>query len=249
MAPPLPSSAASAAIRLLAFLAVLLAGCTTVGPHRMATLRQLDFGPPDTVALCLYLDDGISEERARALVEDAWRDDAPLYGLNITVVEVRRWPRPGFTLDEIMEGLRQEPLSAPCDRILALIGRHAGDYVWGLLLLPEVLGAVNDETSTHGYVVAKWASLNQLFSSPRAVIRHELYHLLGCDTHFNMAHCYKQIALLKYWRRAHRGDFFPAWDSISRRVLLSREAVNSRLISLDSEVPNSRRDESSLTAR
>jgi len=205
----------------------------------MAALHQLDFGPPDTVALCLYLDDGINEERARALVEDAWRGEAPLYRLTIDIAEVRRWSRPGFTVHAILEALRQEPLRAPCDRILALIGRHVGDYVWGLLLLPEFLGAVNDETFTHGYVVAKWASLNQLLSPPRAVIRHELYHLLGCDAHFDMTRCYEQIALLKRFRRTHRTDFFPAWDPISRHVLLSREAVNSRLLYTDGRVAHS----------
>ena len=37
---------------------------------------------------------------------------------------------------------------------MALIGRHAGDVAWGALQLPEVLGSVNDATSTHGFVVA-----------------------------------------------------------------------------------------------
>lgn len=228
---------------LLVFLAALLAGCTSVGFHTKMALRQLDFGPPDTVALCLYLDDGISEERARALVEEAWRDDAPLYGLSVTVPMVRRWPRPAFTMDGIMDALRQEPLTPPCDRIMALIGRHAGDYVWGLLLLPEVLGAVNDESSTHSYAVVEWASLNQLLSPPGATVRHELYHLLGCDEHFNMPRCYEQIAELKHWRRAHQAEFFPAWDAITKRVLGSREAVNARLMSLNSRVANSKPDE------
>ncbi len=206
----------------------VLPGCTSVGVHDKAAWQRLDFGAADSVALCLYLDEGIDEERARGLVEDAWRDDAPLYRLEMKITGVTLWRRPAFTMDGIIDALRHEPLTPGCDRILALIGRHFGDVVWGFLL-PEYLGAVNDETMTHGYAIAETASLNQLVDSPRSVVRHELYHLLGCDEHFKMARCYEQIATLKRWKHDHRSDFFPAWDSINERMLVTREAVNARL--------------------
>ena len=213
-------------LRLVAL--VLLAGCTSMGAHNQATLRQLDFGAKDTVALCLYLDEGISEEQARALIDEAWRDEAPRYGLEMKIASVTRWRRPAFTMDGIVDALRREPLSPGCDRILALIGRHFGDVVWGLLL-PEYLGAVNDETLTHGYVIARRASLNQLFEPPRSVVRHELYHLLGCEEHFAMEHCYQRIASLKRTKQALGSDFFPAWDMSNNVILVSREAVNALL--------------------
>ena len=96
-------------LRLLAL--VLLAGCTSLGAHDQAALRQLDFGAKDTVALCLYLDEGISEARARALIDEAWRDEAPLYGLEVKVASVTRWRRPAFMMDGIIGALRREPLA------------------------------------------------------------------------------------------------------------------------------------------
>jgi hypothetical protein len=213
----------------LSLALVVISGCTSIGLHSADARRQHEFGPPDTVRLCLHLDDGISETRGRALIDEAWRGEAPLYGLRLAVTEVTRWPRPAFTMNGIIEALTREPLPPGCDRVFALIVRHVGDILWGLLLLPEVLGAVNDETLTHGYAIVGHASLNQLFSSPTDVIRHEIYHLLGCDEHFRMGRCYEQIARLKQWKRSHQSEFFPAWDITSQRILATREAVNEAL--------------------
>jgi hypothetical protein len=90
-------------------------------------------------------------------------------------------------------------------------------------------------------VIAQRASVNQLFTPPRSVVRHELYHLLGCDEHFNMEHCYQRIALLKRTKQALGGDFFPAWDMTNKLVLVSREAVNTRLRAVVDEPRNTRR--------
>jgi hypothetical protein len=211
-------------------LALVLGACTSMGPHKQAARQQIDFGPPQTVGVCLYLDDGITEQAGRSLVKEAWRSEAPLYQLDVEVVKVKRWPRPAFQMEGIMAALRQERLEAPCDRILALIGRNVGDVIWGVVG-PEVLGAVNDETLTHGYSVARWGSVNQLVMSPVDVTRHEIYHLLGCGDHNDMARCYRQISDLKAYRQARGGDFFPAWDFINRQLLASREDVNARLTS------------------
>src|SRR6267142_815512 len=81
---------------------------------------------------------------------------------------------PGFMMDGIMEAITREPLRAPCDRVMALVNRHLGDIAWNVLQLPEVLGAVNDETLTHAYTVARRASLNQVLESPAAVARPEI---------------------------------------------------------------------------
>jgi hypothetical protein len=189
---------------------------------------RIAFGAPDRVALCVLADEGISEERARELIDDAWREETSLYGLRVEVASVTAWRRPAFAADGIIQGLLREPLGPGCDRIFALVNRHAGDVVWGLLL-PEVLGAVNDETLTHGYAVVGRASLNQVFMPPVEVVRHELHHMVGCDAHFDMERCYRQIAMLKHRRQDHDADFFPAWDRINQRMLVSREAVRLRL--------------------
>jgi hypothetical protein len=216
-------------IPALCLILAVFVGCTSIGLHSADARRQINFGSPDAVRLCLYLDAGISARSARVLIDEAWRDEAPLYGLQITVAETTRWLRPTFTMDGILDALTREPLRAGCDRVFALIGRHFGDVLWGMFLMPEVLGAVNDETLTHGYAIVRRATFNQLISSPRQVVRHELYHLLGCDQHFRMGRCYEQIARLKAYKRSHESEFFPAWDLVNRRVLASRDAVNEAL--------------------
>jgi hypothetical protein len=212
----------------VAALILLLSGCTSMGHHNPNARQQVDFGPPETVRICLYLDQGISEAAGRSLVENAWKDQAGFYGIDIEVARVTRWKRPAFDMDGILAELRKLPLEAPCDRIFALIGRNIGDVAWGLVG-PEILGAVNAESLTHGYAVASRASVAQLLSSPQSVVEHEIYHLLGCGEHSRMNNCYQRIAQLKRWKRDTEADFFPAWDMVNGRMLQSRVDVNSRL--------------------
>ena len=208
---------------------VALSACTSMGFHNVGTRSRIDFGPPETLSMCRLAADGISEQAARAVVDEAWREEGALYGLSIKVVSVRPWHRPAFTMHGIMEALLREPLPAGCDRLFALIGRHAGDVLWGLAGLPEVLGAVDDETSTHGYAVVRSVSVNQIFMSPTSVVRHEIYHLLWCDQNFDMTSCYGTIATLKRRRHLAGAEFFPARDAVNNRLLVSRDAVNTRL--------------------
>ena len=214
---------------VVCLLTFLSTACTSIGVHSAREREQLQFGPPQTLALCLHVDDGIDEREARALVEEAWGEEGKLYALTIRVAGVTRWKRQAFTIDGLMEAITREPLEPPCDRVMALVGRNVGDVLWALVGMPEVLGAVNEGTLTHGYTVARRASLNQVFSSPAAILRHELYHMLGCEEHFNMPGCYAQIARLKRWRAEQAGDFFPAWDALQKRILPTRAAVNARL--------------------
>lgn len=213
---------------LSAACAVLLSACTSMGEHVQTAREHVQFGPPETVNVCLYVDQGISEEEGRKLVREAWQDEGSMYGIDINVVQVKQWSRPAFQMEGILHALRQQRLEPPCDRILALVGRHIGDFLWSFVG-PEVLGAVNDETLTHGYAAARVATFNQLMTPPVAVTRHEIYHLLGCGEHYAMSHCYERIARLKQWKHAHGGDFFPAWDLVNKQLLASREAVNDRL--------------------
>ena len=216
-------------------LAAALGGCTAIGFHSPDTRAKLDFGPPDSVGLCVYIDKGISEGEARELIADAWNEEGRLYGLSIDIVKIIPWKRRGFMMDGIMETITREPLTAPCDRVMALVNRHLGDIAWSLLQLPEILGAVNDDTLTHGYTVARRASLNQVFESPADVARHEIYHMLGCDQHFNMGRCYAQIAMLKRFKQARGNTFFPAWDPINKRIVETREEVNARLFGANAQ--------------
>ena len=212
----------------LCIVTTALTACTSMGSDHVHVRQRVDFGPPDALSLCLLVDDGIADTMAEAIINTAWRDEAAVYGLRINVVSVRAWRRPAFTSEGIMKALLRQPLPAGCDRLFALVGRHAGDVIWGLFGLPEVLGAVANDASTHGFAVVAGVSLNQVFISPPHVVRHEIYHLLGCDEHFNMSRCYDTIATMKRQRLAG-ADFFPAWDAVNRRLLVSRDAVNTRL--------------------
>jgi hypothetical protein len=210
------------------FLTLLVQGCTSMGAPDPVARASHDFGPRDSVRVCLYLDRGIDEKAGRDLIARAWQSEADLYGLDVEVVRVQPWRRPAFQMDGILAHLRRVPLTAPCDRVLALVGRNVGDFLWAFVG-PEVLGAVNDESLTHGYVVARWGSVNQLFMPPEDVMRHEIYHLLGCGEHNDMPGCYARIERLKAWKRTSGSDFFPAWDLIDRRILHTRAEVNARV--------------------
>src|SRR3989442_4384203 len=137
----------------LCVVTIALSACTSMGFHNVEARRRIDFGPPETLSLCLLVDDGITDTMARAIVDDAWREEGTIYNLRFNVVSVRPWRRPTFAMHGIWEALLREPLRGTCDRVFALIGRHTGDVVWGLLGLPEVLGAVVEDTSTHGYAM------------------------------------------------------------------------------------------------
>jgi hypothetical protein len=211
------------AIAGLAAVAVLAAaGCSSIGLHDHAALAMIDAGPPVTLAVCALLDDGITADEAAALVDHAWREEGPRVGIRVRLARATPWKRPAFTADGLMRAIRRERLEPPCDRIVAFVGRHVGDLVWGLLL-PEALGGAG---LVHGYVVARRASLGQLLASPAAVLRHELYHLLGCEHALSMAGCYVRIAAL---RRDHRGEFFPVWSRTLSRAVASREEVTRLL--------------------
>jgi hypothetical protein len=206
----------------LLLVVALAGGCTTIGAHDPTALARLDLGPPVAVSLCAYLDEGITAEEVASLLDVAWRDEGPGYGVTIRIVRAVHWKRPAFGKDGILTALAREQLHPPCDRIMAFLGRHPGDVLWGLFL-PQVLGAT---ALTHGYVVARAASLDQLVAPPAVVLRHELHHLLGCEHGLTMTACYARIAALK---AASQGEFFPAWSRALNRVVGSREEANRLL--------------------
>ena len=194
------------AVYSLGLLGILaLSGCTTVGVHTSAR-EDIDFGPPVTVRVCVLKAADISQPRAEALKQLVQKEFAQ-YGLVIEVPWVREWERPGFQAGSIMQDLLERPLEPPCDRLFALVDRHFGDFAWGLVM-PEILGAVDSITSTRGYVVATFASINQLIAPPEQVVLHEFYHLLGCPHDVTLSKCYPKIASLKASVQPD-ADFFP----------------------------------------
>lgn len=188
-----------------------LSACTTVGVHHPPVRNSLDFGPAETVRICLRADDGISEEQARRIIASAQAEFA-VYGIDITVPWVRPWRREGFGFSDLFAEVVMQPLEAPCDRQLTLVGRTIGDVLWGLVG-PEFLGAVDRATHTRGYVVGQRGSLNQVLQSPAEIAVHETYHLLGCSHNLVLSDCYHRIRELKRLTRQNRtagNDFFVA---------------------------------------
>ncbi|MGH7268215.1 MAG: hypothetical protein ACREMB_25635 [Candidatus Rokuibacteriota bacterium] len=198
--------------RALLLAGFVLAGCTTVGLHDNGARSRVDFAEPVTVRVCALLDDGITAVEAAALLETAWRDEVPAYGVRFTIVESRRWPRPAAGATAIMAALAREPLPPACDRLLAILAVGVGDVV-RTLLWPTPLGA---SALTHAYVL----------TGMPGVLHHELHHLLGCEHALSLARCYERIAALK---RARQDGFFPAWSRAAGRMVTSREEINRLL--------------------
>lgn len=217
------------ALRAMILVLVTLTGCTTVGVHDLSRLAQTPMGLPVEVRLCVYLDSGISAAQAHELLDAAWRDEEARLGLRWRIVEVRPWHRAAFTVWGLKEAAVHLPLTSHCDRLMVFVGRHAGDVLYGLLSmaipLPEVLGWADDVTRTHGYVVASRVSALQLGMPPASTLRHELYHMLGCEHDITLGPCYQRIAELK---AAQREDFFPAINPEGGIVLATRQAVTER---------------------
>ena len=210
--------------RIVGLLAAasLATGCTTIGADT-AERRLVDFGEPVTLEVCLLKHKDVAQDRVDLFIA-AVNKEFDDFGIEITVPWIREWERPAFTVSGIMRDILSRDIEAPCDRVLALVDRHAGDFLWGLLL-PEVLGAVDDLSHTRGYVVANFGSLNQAFSSVEMTAVHEFYHLLGCGHGISKSKCCHDIAGLKS-SRPPESDFLPGVGQ-EGGYLLTREAANA----------------------
>jgi hypothetical protein len=222
-------------VGLVVLLALAMTGCvgSIGGLSRRPALSAEAWGAPRALHLCVLRDPVVSPARVDALVE-AWRHELAPFGIHVVVPWQREWPRPGFTGRTIAKAVARMPLEPGCDRLIALIGRHAGDGAYALAAatlglvvpLPEFMGWVDNVTMTHGFVVAqRTASLAQLVLDPAAVMIHEGYHLLGCD-HDSWHACYAIIAQLK--REPAEDGFFPA-RGLNGWIARSREDVNAAL--------------------
>jgi hypothetical protein len=209
---------------LIMFVA-LGSGCTSIG---LDTNKRdtVDYGPPQELRVCLLKTDEVPDDRTDELITAVNEEFAP-FGIKLTVPWVRAWERPGFTVNEIFPALLTRELEEPCDRLMGLIDYHAGDFIWSLFL-PQVLGAVDTETHTHGYVFATFGSLNQIGTGPRSAMVHEFYHLIGCPHAATKTKCYEQIAALKASRRPPGSDLFPGMDD-EGKYLHTRADINELL--------------------
>ena len=185
---------------LICVWALLGIACTTVGSHDLKAQRAIDYGTPTTVRVCVLREASIPVARVEALISSLQEEMTP-YGVRVELARVEVAPRGGFTVWGIMGALQSTELPAGCDFLLQLVGRHMGDSAWMLLPLPEVLGAVDAIGGQRLYVVAGYnpLSLNQRVSPPAEILKHEFYHLLGCEHAMDMGECY---SLMELWKRS-----------------------------------------------
>ncbi|MBI3394811.1 MAG: hypothetical protein HY042_03145 [Spirochaetia bacterium] len=212
----------------------LSAGC--IGFHVTSERVKHDYGPDTDLKVCFIAETGVTEEQVHELASD-WSEELVPYKIRVKVAGYRSMDRPGFFSSSVMRYLYSQPLRAPCDRIVFLIGREAGDVAFEAAAVGvfftvglkfEVHGAVELATRTRGWVKAKYVELLQLiFSSPRSTMIHEGYHLLGCSHSFTLTECYGRIAKLKAALASpgREPDFFPSFG-YDGKILFSRDAVN-----------------------
>lgn len=214
---------------LNALLALLLSGCTSLGLSDKGALQETDFGPKETIRICVLLDEpSITQDKAQPVISSITQELAQ-YNIQVEVPWYRNWHRPSGRGLEIIKILAAEQLTAPCDRLLAMVGRNFGDFLVGLLVVDE-FGSVDTVTSTRGYMAANIGTVNQLFISPSTAATHETYHLLGCQHDTSMTACYTRIKQLKKaaaQNRANGTDFFPTY-SRQGQLLINRTDVNIR---------------------
>lgn len=217
---------------VLLSLVLMFAACSVIGSPNQSLIDEGFKGVPESVRVGLYVDKSVSQETADGIMSSI-KYEFTQYGLDVKVMWSRPWERKSFTMSEIILDVAQLPLEPDCDKVFVVVGRSAGDYIWGALMLPEVFGAVETVTRTRGYVVGEMGSFNQIFSGgPKSAAIHEFYHLLGCDDFQGGTNCYDRIQFVRTQAQRNRkagNDFFPTIGQKIDILLTDRAQVDVRL--------------------
>ncbi len=200
-------------------------------------LRVASPAPPESVLairVCALLDDGVSSEEAADILADWNEAEGRRYALRFELAEATPVARSPWNPTAPMVIARSTPLAPPCDRILFFVSAGALEYAWGVAAIagvPILLGEVDDETGTRGWIQTRWISpLLQVLSwmPPPVVARHELFHFLGCPHALARTECDSGIGTL---RGAAGADFFPAMSPLGgpRPIFQTRAEVDAAL--------------------
>jgi hypothetical protein len=190
---------------------VSLTGCTFIGFDNAALRDSIDWGSEQSVPTCVYLDDGVSKEDADRLLGWWNKREANWYKLEFVPASYEQLKRQSdeFFFFQIAEELMAVKRPDRCLKQIWFVSRKVTDAIYGgaanVLGLPEVVGWTDDQTRTKAWSYADATpDLNQFVMSPGVAIRHEMYHLLGCD-HFDvgMSHCYQAIREFKAREREY----------------------------------------------
>lgn len=217
------------AIGILPFM-VFFVGCMAFPALPEPEDESGGLAAPVELRVCVLRDKDVAIERAERMIA-AVGEALTAFGIAVTTPWMREWQRASFDHQGLIRDIATRPLEVPCDRLLALVGRDARDFLWGLLL-PEILGAVETRTYTKGYAVAETGSLNQImsFTSPEKIVLHEVWHLIGVQHADSPAEARDRILALKQMatrNRRHGCDFFPTITP-QGQILRSRLEVDRR---------------------
>ncbi len=209
-------------------IVLFLYGCTTVGLHYPPVIDSINFGKPVDLNLCVYKDTPLSKAQVLSIVND-WSIELHRYSIHLKLVKINNWKREHFFLSSELEDLLHVPLEEPCDRFVLFLSTTVFDSLFDLVPIGTILGAVEGYTSTKGYIIADYFSLNQIFSSPSSTMIHEGYHLFGCNHAILLTDCYTRIlALKKTYTHSKSQSFFPAMN-FQKEIFSNRKSVNDRL--------------------
>ena len=210
-------------------ISTIITGCATIGQHDPATMASIDFGPEDSLRICVLVDD---EDTTHLKVDELFaavnKEFGP-YKLSVTVPWYKTWERPGRQDHWLIEKLAEMKLPAPCDRIMAIVGNTSPTETKSSGGM-TVLGSVDTVTHSRGFVVWEMDGMTRLLATPEAVMVHETYHMVGCEHNMPMKICYERINRLKTAARLNRvqgRQFFPTYSSRGQ-ILYSREEVDIR---------------------
>ncbi len=207
----------------LAMLVSISMGCTGFGIVT-TPINNYDFSYNQEIVFCTYKTKEVSKERVDSLMAEI-ADEYSEYNIVVRHEWNKTIERTGSN-SELFRYVTAKKLTAPCDRRLVFLNYTLYDNLLALLGI-DVLGAVETETMTNGYIFANYGlSINQLLLPPQHVVRHESLHLLGCEHDIDKSNCYEQIAGL---RNQNSEDFFPGYSAATREYLLTRENVNNQL--------------------
>jgi hypothetical protein len=213
---------------IILFILLQIINCTTIGFHNKNELKNYQFSDEVIYKFCILKEESISDFRIDSLIEDL-SIELQMYNIKLDAKVLSNFSRPAFTTKNIYRVISSLPLPENCDRLMVFLNRNLFDFLIHIIM-PEVMGLVEGDTRTRGYIYADYLSINILVGgTPSNILIHENYHFLGCNHNIIMNECYKSIfehrkeASLNYKKEI---DFFPSlWQNFF--FIKKREQVNS----------------------
>ncbi len=214
-------------IAFASFIFFQIINCTTIGFHNKEELKNYQFSNEISYKFCILKEKSISESRIKSLIKDL-SNELKIYNIQLDARVLSNYNRPAFTTKNIYHAISSLSLPENCDRLMVLLERNLLDFLIHIIL-PEVMGLVEGDTRTRGFIYTDYLSINILVGgTPSNILIHENYHFLGCNHHIIMDDCYKSIEehrRVAIYNYKSQNNFFPSlWQNSN--FILDREQVN-----------------------